>query len=88
MNNKETTMPDFEDEAEQPDYETYVRLRSLNSALTASAPWAGLWLVIGILGAAAGYAMRAERPVFGVDPAGRAWSLTLLDRSGQPIHKK
>lgn len=80
--------PNIDEDVEQDDYDTYVRLRSFNSVLVSAAIWAGTWMIAGAIVAAVGYLRRPEPDVVGVDPAGRGWELTLLDRNGKPVHRK
>lgn len=60
------------------DYETYIRMRRLNVALTKWTPWVMAWLVFGSFVAAAGYMSREESNVVGMDPGGRAHRLQIL----------
>lgn len=65
------------DESEY-DYERYLRIRSLNASLSALAPWAYAWMLVGITIAGYGYASRPEAVLVGLDPAGRSHSVQTI----------
>lgn len=69
------------------DYQEYVRLRSLNRILVVVAPFAGALMIVGAVCMAAGYLLRPDAEVVGVDPAGRAWALNFVDQAGHAVQK-
>lgn len=69
------------------DYQEYVRLRSLNRILVVLAPYAGALMIVGAVVMAAGYVLQPDAEVVGVDPAGRAWALNIVDQAGHAVQK-
>lgn len=60
------------------DYETYLRQRSLNSALTTSAVVSGVWFAFGVIVLGVAIVMRPAADVVGMDPAGREHPITVI----------
>ncbi len=59
-------------------YEAYVRLRSINSVLSTSILWAPIWLLMGVVMIALAMTLRPESIVVGLDAAGRAFQLNMI----------
>lgn len=53
------------------DYDTYLKQRSLNAALTKAAVASGVWFMIGATTLGVAIFVRPDAPVVGMDPAGR-----------------
>lgn len=75
-------MPEIEqsgvEKAAESDYETYLKQRSLNSALTKAAVASGVWLAVGAATLVVGAVVRPDAEVVGMDPAGREHPIVVM----------
>lgn len=79
-------MPDIEPigvtGAVESDYDTYLKQRSLNSALSTVVVGSGVWLALGAIMLGFGAMVRPDADVVGMDPAGREHPIVVM-----PIQK-
>lgn len=66
------------EQAEQSDYETYLRQKSLNAVLAKSAVVSGVWFIIGTIGLSVAILVRPYPDAVGMDPAGREHPLVTI----------
>lgn len=59
----------------ESDYETYLKQRSLNAALSKVVVYSGAWFVLGAVAVGAAVFSRPDPAVVGVDSAGREYPL-------------
>lgn len=59
------------EQAEQSDYEIYLRQKSLNAVLTKAAVFSGVWFTIGTVVLGVAILVRPYPEAVGMDPAGR-----------------
>jgi hypothetical protein len=76
---------EMDDEVVVGDYQTYVRLRSLNTALSTAAVWAGAWLAAGCVVLVAGSLLHSEADLVALDPAGRGYEVKMTGIPGQQL---
>lgn len=69
---------DMMDDGPDCSYEIYVRLRSMNKALSFAAQWVPLWLLLGVVMLVLAMVLRPKPMVFGLDAAGRAFQLNMI----------
>lgn len=76
------------EQAEQSDYETYLRQKSLNAALTKAAVFSGVWFAIGTVILGVAILVRPYPNVVGMDPAGREHPLVTSKMPIKPAGAK
>lgn len=60
------------------DYETYLKQRSLNAALSTAAVISSIWFTVGVVVLGVGVLVHPAADTVGMDPAGREHPLTII----------